>query len=106
MLIPRVNVNHNLLQIKLLLDNFPAYTKRKCNHNLLWLLLVSEWVKHLTVDRFAHVQELAWVNTCMHQSSLMKMTVRIENLHRVTELDLGLYQLSKIPLSHFHSDRS
>ena len=42
----------------------------------------------------------------MYQSSLIKITACIENLHQVTELDLYLYQYSKIPLSHNLGNRS
>ena len=61
---------------------------------------------YLTFDRLARVRELARVNKCMHQSSLIKVTVCIENLPRVTEFDLGSYQFIKIPLSHYIGYRS
>ena len=35
---------------------------------------MSEWLRYPTVDRSARDRELACVNKCMHQSSLMKMT--------------------------------
>ena len=40
---------------------------------------VSKWLMYLTVDRSGRVREVAWANKCMHQSSLMKKIVCIEN---------------------------
>ena len=52
----------------------------------------SEWLRYLTADRLVRVQELSRANKCMHQSSLIKLTVHIKNLHRVTELNLDPYR--------------
>ena len=72
-----------------------------------WVYNIT-WLRYLTVDQSARVRELAWANKCMNteQSSLIKLTVRIENLHRVTELDLDLHRYSQISLSHSLGYRS
>ena len=77
-----------------------------------WKAIRRNWtpsgycLRYLTVDWLNRVRELARMNKCMHLSSLIQMTVRIENLHRVTELDLGLYRYSKIPPCHYLGYRS
>ena len=50
---------------------------------------VSEQLRYLTVNWSTRVRE-PLANKCIHQSSFIKFTVRIENLHRVTELHLDL----------------
>ena len=42
----------------------------------------------------------------IHQSSLIKLTVHIENLQRVSELNLDSYWFCKIPISYYLGYRS
>ena len=53
-----------------------------------------------------NLSKLAQANKCIYQSSVMKITVRIENFPQVTELNMGLCRLSKIPSSHYLGYRS
>ena len=60
----------------------------------------------IIADRLVRVRELPWANKYMPQSSLIKLTGHIENLHRVTELKLGHSSIlgdSSMPLSELHT---
>ena len=75
-----------------------------CRRYRLVVALSTERSRYLTADRL--VPKLTWANKCMHQSSLIKLTVHTENLHLVTELNFNLYRYSKFPQSHYLGYRS
>ena len=67
---------------------------------------MSECLRYLIADRLVRVRELPWANKYMHQLSLIKLPVHIENLHRVTKLNYNPYRYCKIPLNHYLGHRS
>lgn len=95
--VPSINSRLMIMLFILLYFAIIKYVERKISFLINWAHdnyfehRVSEWLRCLTVDRSTCVRELAWANKCMHQSSFMKVTIHIENLHLVAELGLNLY---------------
>ena len=69
---------------------------------------VFEWLRYLTADRLVRVRELPWANKCMHQSSLIKLTIHMDNLHRVDNFQhfLVIFVTSSAQFSMKYRDNS